>query len=107
MSDLKPADIQELMKYIRKKTKKGPGYVWDFNDLTFSVIHFGKCLKNWLKNVSIIPISLLTLSLQSFGNLFLTKPIISMLCKFKSIPKDYSISISFLGISETFSEMKS
>ena len=35
MSDLKPADIQELMRYIRKKTKKGPGYVWDFNDLTF------------------------------------------------------------------------
>ena len=35
MSDLKQADIQELMRYIRKKTKKGPGYVWDFNDLTF------------------------------------------------------------------------
>lgn len=35
MSDLKPADIQELMRFIRKKTKKGPGYVWDFNDLTF------------------------------------------------------------------------
>ena len=35
MSDLKPADIQEIMRYIRKKTKKGPGYVWDFNDLTF------------------------------------------------------------------------
>lgn len=35
MSDLKPADIQELMRYIRKKTKKGPGYVWDFNDITF------------------------------------------------------------------------
>ena len=35
MSDLKQADIQELIRYIRKKTKKGPGYVWDFNDLTF------------------------------------------------------------------------
>ena len=35
MSDLKPADIQELMRFIRKKTKNGPGYVWDFNDLTF------------------------------------------------------------------------
>ena len=36
MSDLKPADIQEIMMYIRKKTKKGPGYVWDFNDITFN-----------------------------------------------------------------------
>ena len=35
MSDLKPADIQELMRFIRKKTKKVLGYVWDFNDLTF------------------------------------------------------------------------
>lgn len=35
MSDLKPADIQEIMRYIRKKTIKGPGYVWDFNDITF------------------------------------------------------------------------
>lgn len=35
MSDLKPADIQEIIRYIRKKTKKGPGYVWDFNDITF------------------------------------------------------------------------
>lgn len=25
MSDLKPADIQELMRYIRKKTKKDQG----------------------------------------------------------------------------------
>ncbi len=35
MSDLKPADIQEIIRYIRKKTKKGAGYVWDFNDTTF------------------------------------------------------------------------
>ena len=35
MSDLKSADIQEIMRFIRKKTKKGPGYVWDFNDTTF------------------------------------------------------------------------
>lgn len=35
MSDLKPADIQEIMRYVRKKTKKGPGYVWDFNDITY------------------------------------------------------------------------
>ena len=35
MSDLKPADIQEIIRYIRKKTKKGAGYVWDFNDITF------------------------------------------------------------------------
>lgn len=35
MSDLKSSDIQEIMRYIRKKTTKGPGYVWDFNDITF------------------------------------------------------------------------
>lgn len=35
MSDLKSADVQEIMRYIRKKTKKGAGYVWDFNDITF------------------------------------------------------------------------
>ena len=35
MSDLKPADIQEIMRYIRRKTKKGAGYVWDFNDITY------------------------------------------------------------------------
>lgn len=35
MSDLKPADVQEIIRYIRKKTKKGAGYVWDFNDITF------------------------------------------------------------------------
>jgi len=35
MSDLKSADVQEILRYIRKKTKKGPGYIWDFNDTTF------------------------------------------------------------------------
>ena len=35
MSDLKPADIQEIIRYIKKKTKKGAGKVWDFNDTTF------------------------------------------------------------------------
>lgn len=35
MSDLKSADVQEIMRYIRKKTKNGAGYVWDFNDRTF------------------------------------------------------------------------
>ena len=35
MSDLKPAEIQEITRYIRRKTKKGNGYVWDFNNITF------------------------------------------------------------------------
>lgn len=35
MSNLKSSDIEEIIRYIRKKTKKGPGYVWDFNDITF------------------------------------------------------------------------
>ena len=35
MSDLKPADIQEIIRYIRKKTKKGVDQVWDLNDTTF------------------------------------------------------------------------
>lgn len=35
MSDLKPADIEEIMGFIAKKTKKGKGYVWNFSDQTF------------------------------------------------------------------------
>lgn len=35
MSDLKPVDIEEIMGFIAKKTKKGKGYVWDFTDQRF------------------------------------------------------------------------
>ena len=35
MSDLKSADIEEIMGFISKKTNKGKGYVWDFSDQRF------------------------------------------------------------------------